>query len=206
MLTRVVLFGQGGHAKVVADAMQQTKSELVAVYDDHPQALSTAAFGDCRAELAPNTMVYGHSWHVAIGNNKARLGLIQRYYSALPQLVSVIHPLAAVSNLATIGQGCFIAAKAIIAVDTVVGQGCIINHGAVVDHDCQLDACVHIAPNATLGGNVSIGHASLIGAGAVILPGVKVGENVTVGAGTVVTADVPNNQTIVGVPGRCRAC
>lgn len=206
MRTRVVLFGQGGHAKVVTDALQQTKSELVALYDDRPQALSTTAFGDCRAELAPDTMPDGHGWHVAIGNNKARLGVIQRYYSGLPRLVSVIHPLAAVSSFATIGQGCFIGAKAIVAVDAVIGQGCIINHGAVVDHDCQLDAGVHIAPNATLGGGVSIGQASLIGAGAVILPGVRVGENVIVGAGTVVTDDVPNNQTIVGVPGRCKTC
>jgi maltose O-acetyltransferase len=41
-----------------------------------------------------------------------------------------------------------------------------------------------------------------IGAGAIILPGVTVGRGSVVGAGAVVTADVPTNTLVAGVPAR----
>jgi len=39
-----------------------------------------------------------------------------------------------------------------------------------------------------------------IGSGAIILPGVTVGENAIIGAGSVVTKNVPDNQTFAGNP------
>jgi len=41
-----------------------------------------------------------------------------------------------------------------------------------------------------------------VGAGAIILRGVVLGKNSTVGAGPVVTKDVPDGETVVGVPAR----
>ncbi|MDV2996543.1 MAG: dTDP-3-amino-3,6-dideoxy-alpha-D-galactopyranose 3-N-acetyltransferase [Chroococcidiopsis sp. SAG 2025] len=41
-----------------------------------------------------------------------------------------------------------------------------------------------------------------IGSNATILPGVTIGENAIVGAGAVVTRDVPDRATVVGVPAR----
>lgn len=49
---------------------------------------------------------------------------------------------------------------------------------------------------------VHIKENAWIGAGATILPGVTVGENAIVGAGSLVTKDVPDNATVVGVPAR----
>jgi serine O-acetyltransferase len=41
----------------------------------------------------------------------------------------------------------------------------------------------------------------VVGAGARILGNIRVGDNSRVGAGSVVLRDVPDNSTIVGVPG-----
>jgi acetyltransferase-like isoleucine patch superfamily enzyme len=41
-----------------------------------------------------------------------------------------------------------------------------------------------------------------IGIGAAVLPGIKIDKNSVVGAGAVVTKDVPDNVTVVGVPAR----
>lgn len=41
----------------------------------------------------------------------------------------------------------------------------------------------------------------VVGAGAQVLGNIMVGENSRVGAGSVVLSDVPDNSTIVGVPG-----
>jgi acetyltransferase-like isoleucine patch superfamily enzyme len=43
---------------------------------------------------------------------------------------------------------------------------------------------------------------SYIGANATILPGLKVGVGCTVGAGAVVTCDVPDGNTVMGIPAR----
>jgi len=51
-------------------------------------------------------------------------------------------------------------------------------------------------------GKVYIGSGSWLGIGCSILPGVKIGDNVVVGANSVVTKDIPNYCTVVGVPAR----
>jgi acetyltransferase-like isoleucine patch superfamily enzyme len=47
---------------------------------------------------------------------------------------------------------------------------------------------------------VKIGKKCRIGAGATLLPGIKIGNSVIVGAGAVVTRNIEDNQTIIGVP------
>ena len=42
----------------------------------------------------------------------------------------------------------------------------------------------------------------MIGAGAKVLGNITIGDNVRIGAGSVVINDVPDNSTVVGVPGR----
>jgi len=51
-------------------------------------------------------------------------------------------------------------------------------------------------------GTIIIGNRSFIGTGAIILPGVVIGERCVVGAGSVVTADVPDNTGVAGVPAK----
>ena len=41
-----------------------------------------------------------------------------------------------------------------------------------------------------------------IGNNATLLPGIVIGERAVIGAGTVVTKDVPSDQTIIGNPGK----
>jgi serine O-acetyltransferase len=47
----------------------------------------------------------------------------------------------------------------------------------------------------------TIGSGVVIGSGARVLGNIRVGDNSRVGAGSVVLRDVPDNSTIVGVPG-----
>jgi acetyltransferase-like isoleucine patch superfamily enzyme len=50
--------------------------------------------------------------------------------------------------------------------------------------------------------NVVIEDNVLIGANATVLAGVHIGKNAIIGAGSVVTKDVLENTTVVGVPAR----
>ena len=200
----IVLFGAGGHAKVVFDALQACVDDLsgLLVVDENPDlrgkdflGLPVAA-GDVWEGLAK------FRFHVAIGRNDVRRAVSERLSGSGGIAMSVVHPKALVSGLARTDTGVFLAAGCILAPDSSVARGVIVNHGAVVDHDCTVGAYSHIAPNVTLGGNVHVGAGVLVGAGAVILPGVSVGDGAIVGAGAVVTHDVPSFATVVGVPGR----
>jgi maltose O-acetyltransferase len=51
---------------------------------------------------------------------------------------------------------------------------------------------------------VRVGHNVWIGGAAILLPGVTLGDDAVVGAGSVVTADVPAGEVVVGNPARPR--
>lgn len=83
------------------------------------------------------------------------------------------------------------------------GSGVIIGETSIVGDDCTLYQGVtlggtgkeHGKRHPTLRNNV------FVGAGAKILGNIVIGENCRVGAGSVILQDVPDNSTVVGVPG-----
>jgi serine O-acetyltransferase len=83
------------------------------------------------------------------------------------------------------------------------GMGVVIGETAIVGDD------VTVYQGVTLGGtgkekgkrHPTIGNNVSIGSGAKLLGNITVGENCRVGAGSVVLRSVPDNSTIVGVPG-----
>lgn len=60
---------------------------------------------------------------------------------------------------------------------------------------CHDDATRQVAP-------IEIGAGAYVGAGSIVLPGVTVGAGAKIGAGAVVTKNVPDDETWVGVPAR----
>ena len=93
-----------------------------------------------------------------------------------------------------------------------IGQGFFIDHGmgVVIGETSEIGDDVTMYQGVTLGGtgkekgkrHPTIGDGVLIGAGAKILGSIKIGEGSKVGAGSVVLDSVPENSTVVGVPGR----
>jgi serine O-acetyltransferase len=83
------------------------------------------------------------------------------------------------------------------------GMGVVIGETTIIGDD------VTLYQGVTLGGtgketgkrHPTIGNNVVIGAGARVLGNIIIGENSRVGAGSVVLRNVPDNSTIVGVPG-----
>lgn len=80
------------------------------------------------------------------------------------------------------------------------GVGIVINGGTVIGNNCNISQFLSIGTNkrtpATIGDNVYIGP------NVCIVEDVNIGNNVTIGAGAVVTKDIPDNATAVGVPAK----
>jgi len=83
------------------------------------------------------------------------------------------------------------------------GMGVVIGETTIVGDD------VTLYQGVTLGGtgretgkrHPTIGNNVVVGAGAKVLGNIVVGENCRIGSGSVVLRDVPDNSTVVGVPG-----
>ena len=97
-----------------------------------------------------------------------------------------------------------------------LGHGLFIDHGmgVVIGETAEVGEGVTMYQGVTLGGtgkekgkrHPTIEDNVVIAAGASVLGPITVGKNSKVGAGAVVLKDVPDNCTVVGVPGRLTAC
>lgn len=94
----------------------------------------------------------------------------------------------------------------------VIGKGCFIDHGngVVIGETTIIGNNVTLYQGVTLGGtgkDIGKRHPSLkdnvmVGAGTRILGAVTIGENTKIGAGSVVLENIPDNCTVVGIPGK----
>jgi sugar O-acyltransferase (sialic acid O-acetyltransferase NeuD family) len=207
-----VIWGAGGHGKVVADLVRACGHQLAGFIDadsgklgremepgggrvilDQRQFLDQTGNAASRAARTPSVAL-------AIGDNAAR----QRCLLLLGDwpVPSLVHPSAIVSPSVVIGRGTVVFALAVINAAARIGSAVIINSGAMIEHDCVVSDGAHVSPGAVLAGGVTIGERSWIGAGATIIQGVTIGADVTVGAGSVVLRNVVDGSVVAGVPAR----
>lgn len=93
-----------------------------------------------------------------------------------------------------------------------IGRRLFIDHGMgiVIGETAEIGDDVLLYQGVVLGGvsqektkrHPTIGNKVVIGAGAVLLGPITIGQGGRVGAGSVVIKNVPDNATVVGVPGR----
>lgn len=208
----VLVWGAGGHAAVVADAVLVSGGRVTGFISGEVATLGSAVDGfeativrsdaDFRAELARTPAAPGRGATVVlgIGDNAQRCSAAALLPDAA--LPVVRHPTAAVAVSARVGAGTVLLALAAVNPRALIGRAAIINTGAIVEHDCIVGDGVHCSPRSLLLGGARVGDGAWIGAGAVVLPGISVGAWATVGAGAVVTRDVPPRTIVLGVPAR----
>jgi sugar O-acyltransferase (sialic acid O-acetyltransferase NeuD family) len=197
----LVVYGSGGHGKVVCDILMAAGEQVRGFIDD---------------ERAPGTLVLGLpilgplAWLVAnparvalgVGDNAARARVAESCIEAGSTLASAIHPRAVVAASARVGAGAAVMALAVINPDAVVMQGAIVNTAAIVEHDCTVGEFAHVSPNACLAGGCHVDAFAHLGIGATMLPGTRIGERCIVGGGAVVVRGLPADVVASGIPAR----
>nr|BDT26869.1 acetyltransferase [Bacteriovorax sp. HI3] len=201
MKKEVIIFGTGGHSKVVYDIIVKEGVYTPVAFVSLNQNLKT--FLDLphyhQNEFSKLKFEAGV---VAIGDNWVRSKIVETVISINKNFnfIKAIHPSAQIGTGCIIGKGTVVMANTVINPFSTVGEHSIINTSSSIDHDCTVGNFASIAPGATLGGTVSIGDFSTISLGANVIHGRTVGPHTVVGAGSLVIKDIEDHAFAYGLP------
>lgn len=120
---------------------------------------------------------------------KKHLYFISRLLSQLARFLTgiEIHPGAVIGRRLFIDHGMGI----VIGETSIIGDDCTIYHGVTLGGTGKEKKKRH----PTLKNNI------IVGCGAKVLGNIVISDNVKIGANSVVLKDIPENSTVVGIPG-----
>ncbi len=193
----MIIYGAGGHAKVVYDCLVSQGIKLKGIFDDNAN-IKTFYKLNVITPYSVNSFT-DEKLIISIGSNEIRFDLAK---SVKHSFGKAIHKTAFLAESTIIGKGTMVSMKSVIQAESVIGRHVIINTGAIVEHNCVIEDFAHIGPGAVICGNVRIGLGTFIGANATILPGVSIGRRAMVGAGSVVLNDVIEGTKLAGNPAK----
>lgn len=151
LMKKYILYGNGGHAKVLKNLIHLLEGEIVHIFD-HDNPYDPQIHPD--AELI-----------IAVGDSKIRERISKE---VLHPFAILIHPRAILANDVKVGEGTVILANTVIQPDSVIGKHSVINASVVIDHDVLIGDFVTIYPNTYIGGECRISDHILVEPNAVI--------------------------------------
>lgn len=204
----IVIVGAGGHAKVVADAIEKEGVHCILGFVDENREITGEIYG---YQVIGGLEVFEEEQFsavnagiLAVGDNLSRNRLAKRISQIKPsfEFVTVTHPAAVISRGARVGKGTIIMPGAVVKSDTWVGNHCVINSNCSIGHDTWIGDFVTIGPGALVGGNVRVGNCSMVSLGANVIHNVKIGDHTIIGSGATVVRDIGSGVIACGTPAK----
>ncbi len=171
--------------RLLKKAFTQIKEDISTIYEKDPAARSIWEVLFCYPGLQALVMHRIahklHYWHWYF---------IARCISNFSRFITgiEIHPNARIGRRFFIDHGMGV----VIGETTIIGDDVLLYQGVTLGGTGN----EHGKRHPTLGNNI------VVGSGAKILGNIEIGSNSRIGAGSVVIDNVPENSTVVGVPGR----
>jgi sugar O-acyltransferase (sialic acid O-acetyltransferase NeuD family) len=206
-MSTLYLCGAGNSEGVrLAQTLNQKQSrwERIVVLDDDPARRGQTILG---AEIAGPFALLEHAWDSDEVANLVARTTVKRWAARCKiedyglSFATMISPDVDTTG-AEFGKDTIVYQNAIIGPLVSMGEGAVVFMGSVVGHGSKLGRGCVVAPNAVINARVQVGDGVYVGSNATILPEVKIGSWATIGAGTVVTNNVPDGATVMGVPSK----
>lgn len=118
------------------------------------------------------------------------------------RFLTVIHPTASVSKMATVSNGSVVFQNVTIASGAKIGKHVLVMANSVINHDVIIGDYTFVTAGVCVSGFVSIGQSCYLGTNSAINGRVTIGENSLIGMGSVVLSDVKANSVVVGNPAK----
>lgn len=201
-LIDVVIFGTGGHARVVYDLVLKSEKYQVAAFVSNQQIDTFLGIKHIHESQLPALGV--KLGVVAIGDNWIRSKVVDKVKNLVEDFdyVTLVHPSVSVGLGAEIGKGTVVMAGSTVNPFAKIGDHIILNTHSSVDHECEMGDFSSLAPGCVLGGNVFIGAYTAVSIGARIIHGIKIGEHTVIGAGSIVVEDHEPFSVYYGTPSK----
>lgn len=199
---KYAILGAGGMAREIREILveQDVPAQHIEFFvdasfkDDFPNAREISELTSRSSEEF--RIVFG------VGSGELRATWLTNHPILFDQLHTVISPCAIVGHRVAIGPGGVIGHGCILTCDVSLGKCAQLNIQTSLSHDVTVGDFFTSGPKTTLAGNVTIGHRVTLGAASTILPEVTICDDVVVGAGAVVTKDINEPGTYIGVPAK----
>jgi sugar O-acyltransferase (sialic acid O-acetyltransferase NeuD family) len=199
----LVIVGAAGHGREVLDVVEAVGLDFAGFVDEGQPDLAVLARRGALL-LGGVDRLEGHDGPVVLGlgDSSTRRRVGESLDGEVIWAAALVHPLASLGSVVTLGVGTVVAAGARLTTGIAVGRHGYVGPNATIGHDSVLEAYVTVLPGATVSGNVHLGTGVSVGTGANLRQGVTVGAGSVVGAGAVVLDDVAVGTTVVGIPAR----
>jgi serine O-acetyltransferase len=170
---------------VVTDVFKRLRKEIEVIFEKDPAARSVLEIVLCYAGF--HAIIAHRIAHWLWRHNMRTLA---RFISNLSRMWTgiEIHPGASIGERFFIDHGTGV----VIGETTEIGDDVLLYQGVTLGGTGKEKGKRH----PTLLNNI------VVGTGAKVLGNITIGDNVKIGANAVVLKDVPDNSTVVGVPGR----
>ena len=216
MKKKIVIFGSGGHSKVVFSEIIKLKKYIILGFIDDLQHKRKKIItfrnktyynlGKIEDLIKSNkdkkkskNNFYGI---IGIGSNNIRNKIVNKV-SKIDKLFkweSIISKDCILNGDVKIDEGSLVLSGVIINTQSKIGKHCIINTSSSIDHDNHFKNFSSCGPGVITGGNISIGEKSHLGIGSVVKNGIKIGKNTIIGGNSFVNKGCPDNSLYYGVP------
>lgn len=120
----------------------------------------------------------------------------------LIEWVNIIDPTALVSGFSTVGIGNIVGPYTLLEANCKLGNFCSIVYSCAIGHDAVLEDYVSIMDYCDITGYDYLEENVYLGSSVCIIPNKRICKNSVLGAGAVVTSDITEAGTYVGVPAK----
>jgi len=201
------VLGNGGHAKVVIDILEEMGDyNIVGIVNKN---VGEKIVGIRGYQILGDDTVLQELFNkgikycaIGIGHNTDR----KRIYVMLKkigfQVVSAVHPTALISQTVFMGEGNVVFPGVVLNTDVILGNNIIVATGSTIDHDSVIKDHSLISAGVTVGAKTIIEEDSFLGLGCKVVSDVTVCKCVLIGAGAVITKNISEPGTYVGIPGK----
>lgn len=165
--------------------LDRIKEDIQTIFDNDPAAKSIPEVILCYPGL--HALVLHRVAHKLF---EMKIPLVPRIISNISRLITGIdiHPGATIGRKFFIDHGMGV----VIGETTIIGDNVLVYQGVTLGGTGKETGKRH----PTLKNNI------VVGSGAKVLGNITIGNDVRIGAGSVVITDVPDDSTVVGIPGR----
>jgi sugar O-acyltransferase (sialic acid O-acetyltransferase NeuD family) len=198
---KLIVFGDGGHSKVVLNELNLSIYDIVGnVIDKEDNFLINK-----NKKKIPLSKLLKKNFFafVAIADNTIRAKIFNKFkkYKNL-KWISIISKNSFIQKNVKIGKGTVVMPGSIINNGAKIGDNCIINSSCVVEHNCAIGNNSNLCPGVIIGGNTSLVKNCFIGMSASVSNNLIIQENTIIGAKSFMNRNSKKNLRYYGIPAK----